>query len=75
MNAKKRKSLKEIVEKIESISEEISAILEEEETVRDNIPESFTSAIEISENACGDMEGAVDCLSDAIDYLNNITEE
>lgn len=74
MNKLRRKSLVDIMEKIQEISADLSAILEEEEECKDNIPENLQGSerYEISESACDSMESAIESLDEAVYTLEEI---
>ena len=52
---------------------ELEGVLEEEQEAFDNMPESLQTSErgEISENAIGEIESAIENISDAIDSIEN----
>lgn len=94
MNNSRRKEIYAIInqlekakgtEEIENIISDIESVLFDEECARDNIPENLQESerYEMSDEACGNLESAIDALndiedddikagiSDAVDYLND----
>ena len=76
MNKLRRKSLEEIVNKIEVIKMELELLLEDEEEYRDNIPENLqgSARYEKADEACNNMEDALSCLDEAIENIQTAIE-
>lgn len=76
MNAKRRKALEAIAQRIEDAQTDLAALYDEEVEYRDGIPENMqdgdkmTAAIE----ACDALETANDMLSDAINSIHEAIE-
>ena len=85
MNKERRKSIDEIIQRlnnalteIESASEDIDNLKSEEEEYKDNIPESMQNgekyclaeeAIENMDSAITSLDGLADSITEAIEYL------
>lgn len=71
MNNKRRKEIIDIIRKIENLVENV---LSEEQDAFDNMPESLQCSYNgsISEDAQSSLESAIDCLEEAISYLEEI---
>ena len=71
MNNKRRKEIADVIRQIESV---VEAILNEEQDAFDNMPESLQCSYNgtVSEDAQDSLESAIDCLEDAIGYLEEI---
>lgn len=76
MNAKRRKEIEKVIEKLEEAKADIECLKDEEEEYRDNIPENLTGSerYEIADNACDNLDSAYDSLDEVIDYLNDAVE-
>ena len=90
MNKARRKSLGELIERLEALKDEIETISsdlegfkDEEEEYRDNMPENLTGSVryEAADNAISEMEYALssleeisDSINDAIGNIENATE-
>lgn len=74
MNNKRRKQLKEWVNKAESLRSELEMILSDEEFSYDNMPEGLQSTLNgmNSEEAIDKMNEAIDCVNEAIDCIEDI---
>ena len=68
MNKIRRKQLDEIISKIGEVRDELESIMNDEEEYRDNMPENLQGSerYEISDNACSEMQAALDSLEEAI---------
>lgn len=71
MNKQRRKRIKEIIEKLQALVEDI---LDEEREAYDNMPEGLQMSDNgmISEEAQENLEAAIDALEEAIDCLEEI---
>ncbi len=71
MNNVRRKSLRKLMEEIETLMGTAQQLLEEEEEYRDNIPENLwgSERYEKAEEAADNLSSAVDSLEEAIDYI------
>lgn len=76
MNKARRKRIEALQETLSAVIEELEAIAEEEDESRENIPESLQNSerYEISEMCSSNMSEAIDCISSASDYLEEIVE-
>lgn len=75
MNKVRRKSLQEIIDKLEGLMGEVESIQEEE--YRDNIPENMQGGerYEQADAACDALSEATDSISAAIDSINEAMGE
>ena len=73
MNSARRKRLENIQGYLSEVLAELEGVLEEEQEAFDNMPESLQTSErgEISENAIGEIESAIENISDAIDSIEN----
>lgn len=71
MNDARRKSLRNIIEKLDDLMSDLECLKEEEEEYRDNIPENLQSSekYEKADDAVSNLEEACDSLQSAIDYI------
>ena len=76
MNKARRNKIGEIAAKLSDLRDEISQILEEEEEVRDNIPENLygSERYEKSDEACEVLETCGESLEDIVSQLNELAE-
>lgn len=76
MNKARRKRISALQEILSSAIEELEEIAAEEDESRENIPESLQNSerYEISEMCSSNMSEAIDCISSASDYLEEIVE-
>lgn len=72
MNKQRRKSLEKIHDKLQTLQGELEEIINEEESYKDNLPESMVNRIEQAEDALSSMDDALTHLIDAIDALGTI---
>ena len=74
MNAKRRKEIEKIVDKLMELQSDLQWIHDEEEEAYENTPESLqeTDRYAESEEAVYKMEDADSSIQDAIDYLNDL---
>lgn len=70
MNKERRMKISNTIKKIEQVKEELQEILNEEESVFDNMPENLQSSMRGEES-----EEAINCMSEAIDALDNAIEQ
>lgn len=77
MNKARRKSLQEVIDKLEGLMGDVEILQEEEEEYRDNIPENMQGSerYEQAESACDSLSEAVDSISAAIDSINEAMGE
>ena len=75
MNKARRKSLQEVIDKLEGLMGDVESLQEEE--YRDNIPENMQGSerYEQAESACDSLSEAVDSISAAIDSINEAMGE
>lgn len=76
MNKIRRKSLEEVIAKIQELSEEIESFMADEEEYRDNMPENLQGSerYEKVDEACSAMQDAIDNLEEAVENLEIATE-
>lgn len=76
MNIARRKNLQSILARLEELKESLSALRDEEEEYRDSIPENLqgSSRYEAAEEACDNLNYAVDDLESVIDYIRTAAE-
>lgn len=74
MNAAKRKKIKDVAIIIQKAGTDLSKVLEEEEGVYDNVPDSLkeTKIPEKMRESIQILEEVIDCLNDSVDALNDI---
>lgn len=75
-NKIRRKSLEEVIAKIQELSEEIESFMADEEEYRDNMPENLQGSerYEKADEACSAMQDAIDNLEEAVENLEIATE-
>lgn len=71
MNSNRRKRIRDVMVRLEEI---LKGLLREEQDSFANIPESlqFSDNATNSEEAQGHLESAIDCIAEAITYLEDI---
>lgn len=76
MNAKRRKSLKEIFEQISELKNQLENLREEEEQYTENMPENLwgSERYEKSQEHINDMAEAEDSLDSAINLIESIVD-
>lgn len=76
MNNARRKMIEGIIGRIETLKDEIDAVLSEEQEAFDNMPEGLQQSArgEAAENAIGSLETATGQLEEAIGELNSAME-
>lgn len=76
MNAKRRKSLKEISEQVSKLKDQLESLREEEEEYTENMPENLwgSERYEKSQEYISDMEEAQDSLESAINLIESIVD-
>lgn len=76
MNKIRRKQLEEISSKLTEIMEELESIVGEEEEYRDNMPENLhgSERYEAADNACSEMQNALDQLEEALSSIDAAQE-
>jgi flagellar biosynthesis chaperone FliJ len=76
MNKARRKQLADIASKIEELREELESIMNDEEEYRDNMPENMQESerYEKSDEACYEMQNAIDSLEEAISSIETSQE-
>ena len=74
MNKDRRTKIKNIIKEIENVKEKLQEVLNEEESVFDNMPENLQCSIrgEESEESIDYMDEAIDALDNAIEQLEEI---
>ncbi len=76
MNKIRRKKLSVLAEKLNNLRADLENIFDEESEALGNIPESLmaTERYENAENACWNLEAAMDSIQEAIDGIEQATE-
>jgi hypothetical protein len=76
MNKARRNQIAEVEGKLAEILESLSAIKDEEEEYRDNMPENLQGSdkYELADQACSALDDAYNNLEYVIDYLNTARE-
>ncbi|MBJ0457546.1 hypothetical protein ITX49_17020 [Enterococcus casseliflavus] len=76
MNAKRRKSLKEIFEQVSELKNQLENLREEEEEYTENMPENLwgSERYEKSQEHINDMREAEDNLESAINLIESIVD-
>lgn len=71
MNKARRKAIREIVAKLETLRDEVESLRDEEQDYYDNMPESFQNGYngQVAENAISYMESASGYIDNAIEEL------
>lgn len=71
MNNIRRKSLRELMEELETVRDRAQELLEEEEEYRDSIPENLQGSerYEKAEETCDNLATVVDNLDEALTYI------
>ena len=72
MNKQRRKELEDLHDNPQNLLEKLETIMEEEEEYKDNLPENMLNRIEQSENAIYSMQEACECITSAINTLEEI---
>lgn len=74
MNKDRRIKIRNIIKEIEQVKEKLQDVLNEEESVFDNMPENLQCSMrgEESEESIDYMDEAVDALDNAIEQLEEI---
>ena len=73
MNKQRRKDIDAIIERLESIREEIITVRDEEQDYLDNIPKNLQNSerYEIADNAVRELDDAEASLDDIIEHLTS----
>ena len=76
MNKERRKSLKEIQGKMESLAQDLEALKEEEEEYRDNMPENFQESerYQRADEVCDLLQEALENLDNAYQQIEEAAE-
>lgn len=76
MNAKRRKAIEELSEKITEAKDTLGEIKDDEETYMNNMPENLqcSSRYEAAENAVEELEEAISNLESALENLEGAVE-
>lgn len=74
MNKDRRKRISDIIEEIEQIKDKLQEVLNEEESVFENMPENLQCSMrgEESEESIDYMNEAIDTLANAVEQLEEI---
>lgn len=70
MNKERRIKILNVIKEIEQIKDKLQKVLNEEETVFDNMPENLQCSMRGEES-----EESIDYMNDAIDALDNAIEQ
>lgn len=76
MNARRRKYINSVIEKLDELKSQIEDIMQEEQDALDNLPESlqYGERGERMQSAIDALEYATDSVQEVIDNLNEATE-
>lgn len=76
MNARRRKDINSVIEKLDELKSQIEDIMQEEQDALDNLPESlqYGERGERMQSAIDALEYATDSVQEVIDNLNEATE-
>ena len=72
MNKQRRKEIEDLHDELQNLQERLETIMEEEEEYKDNPTENMLNRIEQSENAIYAMQEACECITSAINNLEEI---
>jgi flagellar biosynthesis chaperone FliJ len=74
MNNQRRKEIKNVICKLETVKEEINRILDDEQDYYDNMPENLQNSIRgmDSDEAISNLNDAMDAVDTAVDSLGMI---
>ncbi len=72
MNKQRRKEIEDLHDNLQNLLETLETIMEEEEEYKDKLPENMLNRIEQSENAIYSMQEAWECITSAINTLEEI---
>lgn len=70
MNKERKARIKNIIKEIEQVKEKLQEVLNEEESVFDNMPENLQCSMRGEES-----EESIDYMNEAIDVLDNAIEQ
>ena len=72
MNKQRRARIKEVVDQISVLCQELEELRDEEQEYIDNMPENLqcSDKYEIAEEAVSNLDSAIDNITEAIDYAN-----
>lgn len=76
MNKARRARLKAILDTLETLQDELTEVIEEEEECKDNIPENLQGSerYEKAKEICDNLSYADDSLTELIDYIAEAIE-
>lgn len=76
MNARRRKDINSVIEKLDELKSQIEDTMQEEQDALDNLPESlqYGERGERMQSAIDALEYATDSVQEVIDNLNEATE-
>lgn len=76
MNKARRKQLDEIIERINSVKDDLESIMNDEEEYRDNMPENLQGSekYELADAACEAMQEAIYQLDEAVSNVETAQE-
>lgn len=76
MNAKRRKQIQDVWDKLDDLKSELESIMEEEQEAYDNLPESIQSTErgERMQEAADNLQNAIDAFDDVTSYLESAME-
>lgn len=74
MNNTRRKSIQNVISRIEELKEDLETILDDEQEYLDNMPENLqeSSRAETAQEAIDNMEMVVNSLDECIDTLGEV---
>lgn len=70
MNKDRRKRISDIIKEIENVKDKLQDVLNEEESIFDNMPENLQCSMRGEES-----EESIDYMNEAIDALDNAVEQ
>ena len=77
MNARRRKQLEGIIDRLTDLRADLEQIMDEEIEARDNVPESLQDSERYyaMDEACNNMDSALNSIDEAIDYAESAKGE
>lgn len=77
MNRTRREKIDSLIEQLDVLKSDIESLTDDEQTAYDNLPETLQTGNrgELMMSAIDNLESAVSCVEEAIDYLNEARGE
>lgn len=66
MNKQRRKTIDELIEKIEALKDDVQSVLDDEQEYRDGIPESMTEKQDVADAAIENLDSTINSLDEAM---------